>query len=148
MLKNLTNFQLGEAVEHRVVVAPLFPTRDPACVRHARRGAPARARDHRDRRGGTSPSSRSTTRSTEKVLLYDGEELVGAKQNRILNVTVLVAEQTGVRIPVSCVEQGRWATRSIAMDAAGHVSHAHLRRRKAEMLAATPLARGIAQGEV
>ena len=82
------------------------------------------------------------------MLLYDGEELVGAKQNRILNVTVLVAEQTAVRIPVSCVEQGRWASRSVAMDAAGHVSHANLRRRKAETLAATPLARGVAQGEV
>jgi hypothetical protein len=34
------------------------------------------------------------------------------------------------------------------MSSAGHVSHAHLRRRKAEMLAAMPLERGIAQGEV
>jgi hypothetical protein len=34
------------------------------------------------------------------------------------------------------------------MDAAGHVSHAQLRRRKAETLAARPLARGVAQGEV
>src|SRR5262249_20602031 len=82
------------------------------------------------------------------VLLYDGEELVGAKQNRILNVTVLVAEHSTVRIPVSCVEEGRWSARPVAMDVAGHVSHAHLRRRKAETLAATPLARGIAQGEV
>jgi len=31
---------------------------------------------------------------------------------------------------------------------ARHISHAHLRRRKAEILAAQPLARGIAQGEV
>jgi hypothetical protein len=84
----------------------------------------------------------------EKVLLYDGEELVGAKQNRILNVTVLVEACSDVRIPVSCVEEGRWAARSHAMGAAGHVSHAHLRRRKAEALAARPLARGIAQSEV
>ena len=38
----------------------------------------------------------------EDVLLYDGEELVGAKQNRILNVSVLAAAGTKLSIPVSC----------------------------------------------
>jgi hypothetical protein len=42
------------------------------------------------------------------LLLLDGEELVGAKQNRILNTTVLVDAHVTVTIPVSCVEQGRW----------------------------------------
>jgi len=32
---------------------------------------------------------------------------VGAKQNRILNMTVLVAAHTEVTIPVSCVERGQ-----------------------------------------
>jgi hypothetical protein len=41
----------------------------------------------------------------------DGEQLVGAKQNRILNMTVLVAAETEVTIPVSCVERGRWGYR-------------------------------------
>ena len=68
----------------------------------------------------------------ERVLLYDGEELVGAKQNRILNVTVLVEAKWQLPIPVSCVEQGRWSRRSVAFDAAPHVSHPSLRRRKAE----------------
>ena len=36
------------------------------------------------------------------VLLYDGVELVGAKQNRILNVSVLVDKKTTLKIPVSC----------------------------------------------
>ena len=43
--------------------------------------------------------------------MLDGEELIGAKQNRILNTTVLVAAHTEVTIPVSCVEQGRWGYR-------------------------------------
>ena len=42
----------------------------------------------------------------ERVLLYDGEELIGAKQNRILNVSVLVEAKSSLTIPVSCVEQG------------------------------------------
>lgn len=42
------------------------------------------------------------------VLLLDGEELVGAKQNRVLNLTILVAARSTLTIPVSCVESGRW----------------------------------------
>ena len=84
----------------------------------------------------------------ERVLLYDGEELVGAKQNRILNVSVLVEAKSTLTIPVSCVEQGRWSRQSVHFLAASHISHAELRRRKAETQAARPLARGIAQGEV
>lgn len=43
-----------------------------------------------------------------KILLVDGDELVGAKQNRILNLTILVGGGQKLVIPVSCVEQGRW----------------------------------------
>jgi hypothetical protein len=42
------------------------------------------------------------------VLLLDGEELVGAKQNRVVNLTILVPAKTSLSIPVSCVEAGRW----------------------------------------
>ena len=84
----------------------------------------------------------------ERVLLYDGEELVGAKQNRILNVSVLVEAKSTLRIPVSCVEQGAGRASSRRSRPGSHVSHAHLRRRKAEAQAAQPMARGIAQSEV
>ena len=42
------------------------------------------------------------------VLLVEGETLVGTKQNRTLNVSVLVAPHHKTVIPVSCVEAGRW----------------------------------------
>src|SRR5207237_963185 len=53
----------------------------------------------------------------------DGQELVGAKQNRILNTDVLVAEKTSLRIPVSCVEQCRWAYRSATFAPGKSASH-------------------------
>ena len=46
--------------------------------------------------------------SPSKILLLDGEELEGAKQNRVLNTTVLIPAEQEVTIPVSCSERGRW----------------------------------------
>jgi hypothetical protein len=46
------------------------------------------------------------------ALLYEGEELAGAKQNRILERSILVAAGSKLEIPAKCVEQGRWAYRS------------------------------------
>jgi hypothetical protein len=42
------------------------------------------------------------------VLLLDGEELIGAKQNRVVNLTILAPAMRTTVIPVSCVESGRW----------------------------------------
>jgi len=58
---------------------------------------------------GSVPELKVVNRSDQMVLILDGEELVGAKQNRIVNTTVLIPAGETVVIPVSCVEQGRWA---------------------------------------
>jgi len=51
----------------------------------------------------------------EAVLLLEGETLVGAKQNRTLNVSLLVPGRARLAVPVSCVEAGRWgAARAMA----------------------------------
>src|SRR5256885_7264429 len=95
-----------------------------------------------------SASARCTTPLKANVLLYDGEELLGAKQNRILNVTVLVAAQSKTVIPVSCVEEGRWSARSSFFSSARHAAYPELRRRKAEQLSAEPFERGAGQSVV
>lgn len=59
--------------------------------------------------GGSVPELLFRNKSARDILLVDGEELIGAKQNRVLNLTILVGAFQEVRIPVSCVEAGRWA---------------------------------------
>ena len=146
----LDTFQLGEPVEHRgIVVTPLFPRRDPvAAYITLDEALPRGLRITETSDSGSVPELFVENPTDSAVLLYDGEELVGAKQNRILNVSVLVGAGAKLPIPVSCVEQGRWSRRSDAFGSAKHISHSHLRRRKAEMLAAQPLAPGLAQGDV
>jgi hypothetical protein len=62
--------------------------------------------------GGSVPNIKVANGLDDRLLLIDGQELVGAKQNRILNTDVLVAAHKEIVIPVSCVEQGRWGYRS------------------------------------
>jgi hypothetical protein len=148
--KLTSTLQLGDPIEHRgISITPLFPTADPLCAYMTLDQAlPMGLAITETSLAGSVPELAVSNPLDQNVLLYDGEELVGAKQNRILNVTVLVGAKTSLPIPVSCVEEGRWSSRSAFFDAASHVSHANLRRRKAESLAARPLARGIAQAEV
>ena len=49
-----------------------------------------------------------TTSSKVPVLMIDGEILIGLKQNRVLNTTILVPAKTTLNFPVACVEAGRW----------------------------------------
>lgn len=42
------------------------------------------------------------------LILIDGEEILGANQNRIINSTLLIAPRTTQAISVSCTEHGRW----------------------------------------
>lgn len=59
--------------------------------------------------GGTVPWLLAKNELDSKVLIIEGEEVVGGKQNRTINVTVLLPEKSETKIPVSCVEAGRWS---------------------------------------
>lgn len=66
------------------------------------------------------------------ILLLDGEELVGAKQNRVLNLTILVPAKATVTIPVSCVEAMRWSDVSPEFSTMGRAMYASGRALKAD----------------
>ncbi len=80
---------------------------------------------------GSVPELKFVNEADKPVLLLDGEELVGAKQNRIINLTLLVAAKATIVIPVSCVEQGRWRADSSKFSAAKRTHFATGRARKA-----------------
>ncbi len=47
-------------------------------------------------------------KGADPVLILDGEEIQGAKQNRMVNATIMLFPVQETEVPVSCVERGRW----------------------------------------
>lgn len=58
--------------------------------------------------GGSVPELGVKQTGDLPVLLLDGDQLIGGRQNRVLNTTLLVPVGIDFVVPVSCVEQGRW----------------------------------------
>ena len=82
-------------------------------------------------REGSVPELCLVNEADRPVLLVDGEELRGAKQNRVLNLTILAPAGKTIVVPVSCVERGRWAHRSAAFSSSDYVLYARSRAAKA-----------------
>jgi hypothetical protein len=79
---------------------------------------------------GNVPELRFENDGEQPVLLLDGEELVGAKQNRILNLSIFVPAKCALAVPVSCVEAGRWRYESAAFRSEGRAFYAEGRKQK------------------
>lgn len=58
----------------------------------------------------------------ETVLVLDGDELKGAKQNRLVTTSILLEPGKGILLPVNCTEQGRWAYTSNRFSSRHHSS--------------------------
>ncbi|HET7498077.1 MAG TPA: tetratricopeptide repeat protein [Candidatus Eisenbacteria bacterium] len=82
---------------------------------------------------GSVPRIRVRNAGTDRIFLMAGEQFVGAKQNRVLNASILVDAHADLQLPVSCVEQGRWAYRDVRFTSKGssHYALRHLMSKKA-----------------
>jgi hypothetical protein len=88
-------------------------------------------------KSGSVPELKVINKAEIPVLLLDGEEVVGAKQNRVLNTSILLKEKSETIIPVSCTEQGRWAYSSKEFSDSGTVMATSLRSIKARSVSDT-----------
>ena len=81
--------------------------------------------------GGNVPELKVINKGDIPVILLDGEELSGAKQNRVLNTTVLIAGMSETVIPVSCTEHGRWSYTSSEFRDSDLIMAYNIKRKKA-----------------
>ena len=114
-MSTLPPVRVGDAIRHEsLAVFPLFSTID-ARVDYLLSDEAIQAGSvavEEVSESGSVPNLIVTNRGDSRVLFLEGEELRGAKQNRVLNTSVLVAAHSKTAIPVSCVEHGRWRYRS------------------------------------
>lgn len=108
----INSIELGKSAVHgRMEVVPLVSTGDPGPQYLMLDQALSQRRIviTEVSREGSVPQLKVENRGKTPVLLLDGEELAGAKQNRVLNTTILVPGESEIEIPVTCTEQGRWS---------------------------------------
>lgn len=77
---------------------------------------------------GCTPGLRVVNEGDLRVLILEGDALIGAGQHRVANSSVLVNAGSELTLPVSCVERGRWSYRSRAFSPAPGSPHLTLRR--------------------
>lgn len=96
---------------------------------------------------GSVPELHVINTSDRPVFILDGEELIGAKQNRVVNLSILVPEKTELNIPVSCVEAGRWSYRSPEFTSSPHAMYSSGRAQKLSRVSASMRGSGARSGD-
>jgi hypothetical protein len=131
--QQLGHLTLGEAQWiHNLSVYPLLADEDnlPGYLTLDQALDSKQARITEVTEGGHVPELAFENLTDQPILLLDGEELVGAKQNRVLNVTLLVLGGSKLMIPVSCVEMGRWSHNSPEFSSGGRAMYSRARAGK------------------
>lgn len=78
-----------------------------------------------------------TNNAVTPLILIDGEEIIGAKQNRIVNKTLIVPPKTKMKISVSCTEKERWSYKNnhiCNFEQSDYIANSNTRRAKASAL--------------
>src|SRR5262245_27530189 len=81
------------------------------------------------------------------VLIIDGEELVGAKQNRTVNISILIPPAADVIVPVTCVEAGRWDRQSRGFSSSSRTHYAAGRAAKSAQVSESLRREGVARAD-
>jgi len=131
----LAGIRCGEAVSHEhMAVAPLIQREeepeglDYLVLREAFEADVLRVTECSE--SGTVPELAVRNTGKLPVLILDGEELAGAKQNRVVNTSVLIPPETKLIVPVSCTEAGRWNYRSASFADSDLIMSSTIRAKK------------------
>ena len=74
------------------------------------------------------PGLQVVNEGDSRVLILEGDELIGAGQHRVANSSVLINAGSEITLPVSCIERGRWSYRPRAFSPVTGSPHLSLRR--------------------
>lgn len=96
---------------------------------------------------GSVPELKFVNECENRILLLDGEELIGAKQNRVLNLSILVPARSTIVIPVSCVEAGRWHHESREFRSSGRAHYASGRSLKSRSVTSSLSSMGSSRSD-
>jgi hypothetical protein len=115
ILKLVTGLRFAETQQHEnLVILPVFnddlTKHNFISLPRTLTGKLATVREVSE--GGHVPELSVTITRDSDVFILEGEELVGAKQNRVVNLSMLLAKGKTTIIPVSCTERGRWSYKS------------------------------------
>ena len=135
--KYISELQFGEMQKHmNMAVVPLLSPQESGVVYITLKEAfdTGAMKVTEVSEGGSVPNLKVVNGGDMPVLILDGEEVAGAKQNRIVNTTILVQGNATIVIPVSCVEQGRWSYDSPTFHSQERMMSSNLRARKSEQV--------------
>ncbi len=79
-------------------------------------------------KAGRVPHLKVINKGDAMLFIMAGEQLIGAKQNRVVNASTMLGPKGEWTIDVSCVERGRWGYVSRNFRGDNSSSHAKLRR--------------------
>lgn len=145
-VKNLSMFPLLADVPREAGESSRAATRlDPLTLDEALSSGWARITETSE--SGSVPELRFVNKGSRPVFILDGEELIGAKQNRIVNLSLLVPAMSSLTIPVSCVEAGRWHARSRSFSSAPRVQYGAARAKRTRDVSMSLLSVGAARSD-
>jgi hypothetical protein len=140
VLDRLAALEVGVGTTHeRMVVFPLF-ARNGSQGAHGAAASPLRYRtleqvladgsvEVTEQASATVPELVLHNKGATLILVLDGEEIVGGRQNRVVNASFLVEAEATIPLPVTCVESGRWYPTSPSFSS-GESTYYSLKREK------------------
>jgi hypothetical protein len=145
-----TAFAFGKEITfEKLTIVPLLGTSTPVPDYDTLDAALARGTLHITEvtEAGRVPEIKVLNKGQRPVLIIDGEELVGAKQNRTVNLSMLIPSATDVTVPVTCVEAGRWSRRSSHFTSSPRTHYSSGRAAKSVQVSESLMRQGTARAD-